>query len=403
MKNKVYYGEYSLDYWIELILKKEIILPEYQRYFVWEPQQVITLFQTLKEGYFIPSVIIASCNINGKDENIIIDGQQRLTAILLAYLQRYPKKSGFQEDTIGLSTASTLRKWTFKELTKNVVSLKALKEDIRKNSKYEELPIEYKEDDFKNNYLGFSYIVPEVPDNENPLAQQNYYSTIFRSINQQGTVLEEIESRRALYFLNSKYVGWFEPQLTLKPNNKKILGKKIPFDYIRYVSVLTEYYNQHVIKGRKNFSFSDIIANMEKLTPKTYYEDYIYTVTGVGFDNKEQALERFGSFKQIFPDEEYVSTIGSIQTHLNELNFNDVPFKSLITLDIYFYGLLYYLIFQKREVNLSRKDTLLDTLAKECEKLNGDKKYVKSQNDKANWAGRIKKSIDIYMRYLKKK
>lgn len=36
MKNKVYYGEYSLKYWIELILKQNIILPEYQRTFVME-------------------------------------------------------------------------------------------------------------------------------------------------------------------------------------------------------------------------------------------------------------------------------------------------------------------------------------------------------------------------------
>ena len=33
--NKVYYGEYSLDRWIKLVLTKKIVLPPYQRYFVW--------------------------------------------------------------------------------------------------------------------------------------------------------------------------------------------------------------------------------------------------------------------------------------------------------------------------------------------------------------------------------
>ena len=35
MGNKVYYGEYSLDHWIKLILKKNIVLPDYQRNFTW--------------------------------------------------------------------------------------------------------------------------------------------------------------------------------------------------------------------------------------------------------------------------------------------------------------------------------------------------------------------------------
>lgn len=35
MDNKVYYGEYSLDHWIKLILKKDIVLPDYQRNFTW--------------------------------------------------------------------------------------------------------------------------------------------------------------------------------------------------------------------------------------------------------------------------------------------------------------------------------------------------------------------------------
>ena len=41
MKNKVYYGEYSLKYWIELILKQNIILPEYQRTFLYKLLQSI--------------------------------------------------------------------------------------------------------------------------------------------------------------------------------------------------------------------------------------------------------------------------------------------------------------------------------------------------------------------------
>lgn len=34
MDKKVYYGEYSLKHWIELLLKKDLELPPYQRNFV---------------------------------------------------------------------------------------------------------------------------------------------------------------------------------------------------------------------------------------------------------------------------------------------------------------------------------------------------------------------------------
>lgn len=30
MENRIYYGEYSLKHWIDMILKKKITLPEYQ-------------------------------------------------------------------------------------------------------------------------------------------------------------------------------------------------------------------------------------------------------------------------------------------------------------------------------------------------------------------------------------
>ena len=48
MENRVYYGEYSLRHWIDLVLKKNIVLPDYQRYFVWDEKKVETLIETFK-------------------------------------------------------------------------------------------------------------------------------------------------------------------------------------------------------------------------------------------------------------------------------------------------------------------------------------------------------------------
>lgn len=50
MDTRVYYGEYTLKHWIELMLKKNIILPKYQRSFVWEENDVQRLIQSLENG-----------------------------------------------------------------------------------------------------------------------------------------------------------------------------------------------------------------------------------------------------------------------------------------------------------------------------------------------------------------
>ena len=43
MDNRIYYGQYSLKHWLDLILKSNIVLPDYQRYFVWNENKVSTL------------------------------------------------------------------------------------------------------------------------------------------------------------------------------------------------------------------------------------------------------------------------------------------------------------------------------------------------------------------------
>lgn len=36
MKHKVFYGEYSLQHWINLMIKGDIEMPQYQRSFIWD-------------------------------------------------------------------------------------------------------------------------------------------------------------------------------------------------------------------------------------------------------------------------------------------------------------------------------------------------------------------------------
>lgn len=399
INNKVYYGEYSLDYWIKLILKKDIVLPDYQRYFVWEEDQIATLVTTLKRGFFIPPIIIGACTVDGEEKNIIIDGQQRLTSVLLSYFKVYPKPDSFKEDNVDLADASLPKRWTFREITENFTSVEETKTLLSKDVRYKKLDIELSTEELKHTYIGFSYIVPEIPDNKDSQAQQNYFSTIFRSINQQGTVLKDIESRKALYFLNADMVKWFDPELTMSVGKTK---KKIPFDYIKYISILTEYYKRHVIDNDRSVSLEDCIPSGDSKTIEKYYEKYIYTFTGVDFEGKVDAQKQFGNLTDIYTDSKFQLYIQRVQKYIEELKFCDANLTTVIALDVYFYGLLYYVLFKKRELNLSKKDSLINSLARESKTFANQPEHVKSQKSKTYWRERIEKSINIYMHYLKK-
>lgn len=95
MENKVYYGEYSLQHWIDLMLKENIVLPWYQRSFVWGKEQIENLIKTIDNNQFVPPVIIGAVLENGEWKNYILDGQQRLTSILFAKYNKYIDKEEY--------------------------------------------------------------------------------------------------------------------------------------------------------------------------------------------------------------------------------------------------------------------------------------------------------------------
>lgn len=86
MENHIYYGEYSLKHWIELLLSRDIVLPEYQRRFVWNEADIARLIKSFQEKQFVQPVTIALFKPHGfaHPKNLLIDGQQRLTSVLLA-------------------------------------------------------------------------------------------------------------------------------------------------------------------------------------------------------------------------------------------------------------------------------------------------------------------------------
>jgi len=101
---------YGADYTVEMLVKKikesSIIIPQFQREYVWMPRQASRFVESLLLGLPVPGIFLY------KDENsklVVIDGQQRLKTLQYFYDGIFPKtKKEFdlvnvQEDFIGKS------------------------------------------------------------------------------------------------------------------------------------------------------------------------------------------------------------------------------------------------------------------------------------------------------------
>jgi len=387
MDNRVYYGEYSLKHWIDLVLKKNIVLPEYQRYFVWKEHKVKTLIETFKNKKFVPPVTIGVYKIDGNCDNLILDGQQRITSILLAYLGLYPDAKKFkskiekfvsEDDNDESEEIENILEWNLNQLTKTGNTKDIILKKVE-NIAYKRLNLDIDENFFETNFLGFSYLVPHTEDAK---SQQKYYSSVFRNINIQGEALLAQESRESLYFLDRDLKDFFSPKF-IKPFSVKILNITKKIDFVRYLSLLSQYNRtQSVEKLASGYG-----SKMEK-----FYEEYIYSV--VSGDNSYT----YGSFMKIFPDKKFAIELLKLSNTINDLNLSK-EYTSIIDLDIYFFGLIYQIVFKKKSINNLHKDELIRDIKDVISTLRNDDTYSRNPNNLTNLRNRIKTSLEIYERY----
>lgn len=389
MENRVYYGEYSLKHWIDLILKKNIVLPPYQRYFVWNEEKVKTLIDTFKKKQFVPPVTIGAFKTDAVNQNLILDGQQRLTSILLAFLGLYPDQAEYKK-TIELFASETddndddenellenMLLWTFEALVKNGKTKETILSKVARD-KYKKIDLGINDEFLESTFLGFSYLVPYVPE-ENE--QQKYYSSVFRNINIQGQALLPQESRLSLYFLDKDLVQFFEPDFS-KTIVVKGVSSETKMDFVRYLSMLSHFNHDeganHVARSYKQ--------QMEK-----YYEEYIYSVIA-------DEDSKFGRFSMTFPKKKYADRLGHLEEALKSLVIPK-QFKSIIDLDVYFFGLIYEIVFEKRKIDENQKEDLKQELEEKIAEFKADLSHSRAPNNLGHLRSRISSSIDIYEDY----
>lgn len=395
MENDVYYGEYSLRHWLDLILAKNIELPPYQRYYVWYEDQVKSLYNSLYKKEFVPTITIGAFDVNGHIHNYIIDGQQRLTSILLMYLGIFPDEKVYNkilkkyadENDENKPNLDNVMEWNFQTLTDKGNTKEQILAKLTAGN-YKTLDMHIPEYFWNSTYLGFSYIVPDAHEK---LAQQRLFSSIFRNINIQATPLNVQESRKALYFLDETLQGFFEPTindlLSIKTSSSLQSGH---MDFVRYMAFLSEYAKTQEI---------DKLATGYGRAIEEYYEEYVYSVAG------QEKSDIFIDFEQVFPGKKYMEKLNKLESAINTLQL-ETSFTSIVTMDLYLFGLIYTTVFQNIsadnidsiKLNNMLEQKILDYKKPDRTDAWGNKYsgHIRNPGQLQNIRKRIEDSLDIY-------
>lgn len=391
MDKKVYYGEYTLKHWIELLIKKDLVLPPYQRSFVWSESQVKGFIEGLQTDVFVPPVTIGVCNIGGENHNLILDGQQRLSSILLSYFGVYPKKDAFLRDSEDSPMADGSAEeddeepdleyinWSLRMFANNGPVEQNIRESIL-DSQYNRINYGVVEEFFETKYIPFSYIIPNIDDEAE---QHEFYSTVFLNINILGTPLNPIESRQSLYFLKTELNNFFNPECC-KNLKIELVGKKQNYDFVRTISILSQYKKD----GRFNRLAQSYKPKMEK-----YFEEYIYSVV------KDKSDGMFAKFSDIFPNKEFEPRLEKLGMTLQALDYNRLHFRSIIDADIYMFGLVWIIVLEVKELDFTRKDELINRLQRKIDNIKKDESHKSSPSLLKHMRKRVEDSVNIFRRY----
>lgn len=251
----------------------EIAIPEIQRPFVWDSSKVRDLMDSLYQGYPIGYVIAwRNPNVKLKDgslsegKKVLIDGQQRITALTAAILGQYVINKNYQrvkikiafnpiEERFEVQNPAILKdKVWLHDITdafSGKVSLLKLVRD------YSALNPEIDEDLIENSFSRLISIVKK-PIGMIELAPELDIETvteIFIRINSKGVVLSQAD------FAMSKIASDTE-------NGGNELRKAI--DYFCHLAIAPDFY-KHIVDNDKDFAKTDFFQKMSWL--KTENED----------------------------------------------------------------------------------------------------------------------------------
>lgn len=336
--------QYSVSSILGFIEAGDIAIPEIQRPFVWRPSQVRDLIDSLYHGYPTGYLIIwqnPSVKLkNGKDsvgKKILIDGQQRITALMTAISGLAILTEDFQEKVIKIAfnplaveeesrfevqtpIHQKTKHWIpdISELFKSETSLlKYMRIYCERNPEADESVVESSLTNLmsiKSCQLGAIVLVPQLDISE--------VTEIFVRINSQGKRLNESDFAMSKIAADEKYGG-------------NMLRKAI--DYFCHMAVEPSFYGQ-ICKTDKAFMESEYESKMRWLkddkssiydpdygdmlrvsfmhtTGKGRLGDLVSLLSGRDFQTR--------SFREEIAEESFANLKKGILNFMNEYNFNN--------------------------------------------------------------------------------
>ena len=381
------YGEFTLDYWLEQLISGGIVLPEYQRSFVWSKEQIINLIKSVDRDEFVPPITIGKLN----DNNIIIDGQQRLTSIALAYLNILPSERKYKKiiKVEGENEEDEIEEehyfdWTINTLKELGPNIEQIKTALVGNGDYEILGTPWMNDEFlRKHYLGFSYIIPHKDITE--ANQHRFFSTIFRNVNIGGTNLLKTESRKSLYYLNETYVPLFDPEFAKSIFVTQFGNDAQSIDFLRLLALVFDY--------SKNDDSANVMKGY-KTKSEIYYEIFISDVV-----DPNSASEMFKKMEDVIPKADIEARMNRLKEEWHKLSMpHNLP--SIIDVDIYMFGLIYWVLVKQRQLDNAKIEHLKSCITEKIRQFKSDSSHKKSPASLKYLRARIKTSISVYQNEL---
>ncbi len=249
----------------------EIAIPEIQRPFVWDSSKVRDLMDSLYQGYPVGYVIAwRNPNVRLKDgslsegKKVLIDGQQRVTALTAAILGQYVINKTYQRVKIKIAFNPLEERFEVQNpaILKDKTWLHDISEAI--NGDLFEIADNYfklnPDVDKKHVRNAFSNLI-NIPKKQiglielSPDLDIETVTEIFIRINSKGVVLSQAD------FAMSKIAADTE-------NGGNELRKAI--DYFCHLAIATDFY-KHIVDNDKEFTKTDFFKKMQWL--KTENED----------------------------------------------------------------------------------------------------------------------------------
>lgn len=270
-------NQYLIETVLSWVKSGEIAIPEIQRPFVWDSSKVRDLMDSLYQGYPVGYIIAwKNPNVKLKDgslsegKKVLIDGQQRITALTAAILGQYVINKNYKRVKIKVAFNPIFERFEVQNpaILKDKTWLHDIAEAINGDlfeiaDKYFELNPEV---DKKQVRTAFSTLI-NIPKKQIGLIELapdldiETVTEIFIRINSKGVVLSQADFAMSKIASNSEYNG-------------NELRKAI--DYFCHLAIAPDYY-RHIVDNDPEFAKTELFQKMQWLRSENedlYDPDY---------------------------------------------------------------------------------------------------------------------------------